>query len=252
MLQKLKNFWSNPYSAPLVDPLRNIGSTVAKAVSGYTEPIRKAFDDEFIPYGQRGKSRAARAYENLMDDSWYPVYGGMGMVFGGFASACGGGIVAFNAVAGGLATKIAATAVAGIAAGTLGAVAVPAVLAVGIAAGAVIVGTVLGVVPGVISGTAKAAKHHKALKNPPPAPAPAPAQKTVQDQTQQRIIKDFEVLDRQGQREVIEALEQKIGGAFDAVAKAADAALLDEDISVQPISTKLKRRNAAPAGGAAV
>ena len=285
MLQKLKNFWNNPYSAPLTDPLRNVGSTVAKAVSGYTEAVREAFDDSYIPYNQQGKSRAGRIYKNILDrHDGFELLNGIGVVLGGLAAGGGAGVVAFNGVAGGIAAKVAAAAVSGIAGGALGVVAAPVVLAVGIAAGAVVVGTVLGVVPGVIGGAAKAIKHHKGLKNPAPATPPVPAQQQGQSQTLSRIVADFTQLDGQGQRKVlerlemhanltpqekifgaveklseaqrialIEALEQKLGSAFDAVArkKAAEAGVLDEDISVQPISTKLKRRNTAPAGGAA-
>lgn len=285
MLRKLKNFWNNPYSAPLTEPLRNIGGTVVKSVSGYTKAVREAFDDSYIPYSQQGKSRAGRIYKKILDRyDGFEILNGLGMVWGGIAAGGAAGFVAFNGVAGGIAAKVVAAAVAGIGAGALGAAAAPVVLAVGIAAGAAIVGTVLGVVPGVIGGTAKAIRHHKALKNPPPATPPAPAQQPGQSQTLARIVEDFTQLDGPEQRKMlerlemhanltpqekifgaveklseaqrialVEALEKKLGTAFDAVArkKAAEAVVLDEDISVQPISTKLKRRNAAPAGGAA-
>ncbi|MDP2205488.1 MAG: hypothetical protein Q8K65_04210 [Alphaproteobacteria bacterium] len=286
MLEKIKSFWVDPYYAPLTEPLRNVGNTVAKAVGRYTDAVEEAYDDRHY-YG-RDKSRISRIYSNILDEG----LSGFGLM--NLVSMIGGALVAGGAAAGatatgmaasGMAAKIGMAAVAGIAAGTVGAMAAPIVLATVVAAGAVVVGAVIGVVPGVIGGTVTALKHHKTLKNPPPAPAAAPpSAQYAQNETRAQIRGDFDRLDIHNQRSMIlelervasltpqekvmgaintlsetqrvallEEMEQKIGTAFDAVArkKAAAAAALDEDISVQPIAVKLKRRNAAPEGGAA-
>jgi hypothetical protein len=294
MLEKIKNFWANPYYAPLTEPLKNVDRTVEKSVSGYTEAIKEAFNDKYLTSYERDKSRISRIYANITadDGNAFGLMNGVAMVIGGaVAGLTAGGFTWAGMAASGIAAKIGAVAAAGIAAATVGAMATPLVLVAGIAAGAVVVGAVIGVVPGLIDGTVKAYKHHHALKNPPPpaAPAAAAAQPTVQqiqNETISRMVRDFAGLPLDAQSKVIEhlrqagkgytapeniikavealddnqrvafveALEKKLGSAFDAVAqkKAAEAGVLDEDISVQAIPTKLKRRNtAAPEGSPA-
>ncbi|MFN7114943.1 MAG: hypothetical protein ACK4PK_11370 [Alphaproteobacteria bacterium] len=235
--------------------------------------------------------RLKRVLGELMDDAHgdgWPLLNGLGMVIGGAVAGIAGAVPVWGAMGGaGMLAQVLVAGAAGVAAGTLGVMAAPVVLATTIAAGAAIVGVVTGVVPGLIGGTMKAIKHHKDLKNPPP-PAATPAIAAVlsaqqsQNLLREQIKKDFDGLDKQNQRRVIlelerataltpqekvlaavhtlsedqrisllEAMEQKIGSAFDAVArkKAAEAAALEGDISVQPIATKLKRRNAEAPGG---
>lgn len=290
MLQKIKNIWANPYYAPLTEPLGNVGGTVKKSLSGYIEAVEDAFNDRYASSRTLEKSRAARIYKNLVNDDdgiGFAFLNGIGMAIAGVFTGLAGGSYAYLGLAGaGAATKILATGAAGVAAATLGVMAAPIVLAAGIAAAATVVGAVIGVVPGVIGGTMKALRHHKDLKNPPPAPAanaPAPAapsQQQIHDGIAAGIYNDFQRLPLERQHALIEAiekrlvpwrsgeervlrvvqdmnqeqcvalietLEKKLGSAFDAVArkKLAEAAALNDDISVQPIAVKPRRRNPA-------
>lgn len=293
MLQKIKDFWDNPYAAPLTQPLRNVGNFVANSVKWYTEAVKDAFDDRYISYSDKGKSRFERIYKNLYNGDDLFVLGNViaALVVGGGA-AVGTGVATYGAMAGAaLTTQLTATGLASIAAATVGFVAAPVVTVVAIGACMTVAGTVLGVVPGVVGGAVKAYKHHQNLKNPPPAQqaaplAATPTAKAIQDATVLRICDDFSTLPAQTQQAVIERLErsasspqtpqqkmikaidgmteeqrvtlaemleEKLASAFDAVAskRAAEAGTLDEDISVKPIATKLRRRNASPAGGTA-
>ncbi|HRI76862.1 MAG TPA: hypothetical protein PLX33_07735 [Alphaproteobacteria bacterium] len=291
MLQKIKDFWNNPYAAPLTQPLRNIGNAVAKSVSLYTYAVKNAFDDRYLSEYEKKKSRFARIFSNLYRDEIFAIGNGLAAVIVGGAAATAAGVATFGSMAAaGAAAKIAATGVAAVAAGTVGIVAAPVLTVAVVGAVAVVAGTVLGGVPGIVGGAVKAYKHHQNLKNPPPAPAQAaaaqPTAKAIQDATVLRICDDFRTLPAQTQQAVIERLErsasapqtpqqkmikaidgmteeqrvtlaemleEKLASAFDTVAskRAAEAGTLDEDISVKPIATKLRRRNAAPAGGAA-
>ncbi|MBW7911347.1 MAG: hypothetical protein H3C49_08790 [Alphaproteobacteria bacterium] len=296
MLQKIKDFWNNPYAAPLTKPLDNIAMTVLTATGGYVEAVMDAFNDKYLTQSERERSRISRIYGNIFgnDSEGFSFLNGLGAVVAAAAAGITAGVSTWTGLAGaGVIAKVAAAGAAGVAVGTVGALAAPIVLATAIASVALVVGTVIGVVPGVIGGTAQALKHHKQLKNPAPAPAPAqtvaavqPSAKAMQDATVLRICDDFRTLPAQTQQAVIERLErsasapqtpqqkmikaidnmteeqrvtlaemleEKLATAFDTVAskRAAEAGTLDEDISVKPIATKLRRRNAAPAGGAA-
>lgn len=291
MLQKLKDFWANPYAAPLTKPLENIAMTVLTATGSYVDAVMDAFNDKYLTQSERERSRISRIYRNIFDgdSEGMSLVNGIGGALAGLGAGIAAGVGTWSGLAGaGVVAQVAATGAAGIAAATVGALAAPVVLATTIAAAAVVVGVVVGVVPGVIGGTAQALKHHKQLKNPPPAPAqPAavpPSAKAIEDETVLRICKDFSTLPAQTQQALIdrlersasspqtpqqkmmkdidrmtgeqrvtlaEMLEEKLANEFDAVAskRAAEAGALDEDIAIKPITTKLRRRNASPAGG---
>lgn len=294
MLQKIKDFWSNPYAAPLTKPLENIAMTVLTATGSYVDAVMDAFNDKYLTQSDLERTRISRIYQNIFDgdSEGMNFANGICAVIAALGTGIAAGVGTWSGLAGaGVVAKVAATGAAGIAAATVGALAAPVVLATTIAAAAVVVGVVVGVVPGVIGGTAQALKHHKLLKNPPPtqqaAPlAATPTAKAIQDATVLRICDDFSTLPAQTQQAVIERLErsasspqtpqqkmikaidsmteeqrvtlaemleEKLASAFDAVAskRAAEAGTLDEDISVKPIATKLRRRNASPAGGTA-
>lgn len=291
MLQKLKDFWANPYAAPLTKPLENIAMTVLTATGSYVDAVMDAFNDKYLTQSERERSRISRIYRNIFDgdSEGMSLVNGIGGVLAGLGAGIAAGVGTWSGLAGaGVVAQVAATGAAGIAAATVGALAAPVVLATTIAAAAVVVGVVVGVVPGVIGGTAQALKHHKQLKNPPPAPAQPvavpPSAKAIEDETVLRICKDFSTLPAQTQQALIdrlersasspqtpqqkmmkdidrmtgeqrvtlaEMLEEKLANEFDAVAskRAAEAGALDEDIAIKPITTKLRRRNASPAGG---
>ena len=293
MLQKLKDFWANPYAAPLTKPLENIAMTVLTATGSYVDAVMDAFNDKYLTQSERERSRISRIYRNIFDgdSEGMSLVNGIGGVLAGLGAGIAAGVGTWSGLAGaGVVAQVAATGAAGIAAATVGALAAPIVLATAIASAALVVGTVIGVVPGVIGGTAQAIKHHKQLKNPPPAPAaaapaaPTPTAQQLHDEATARIQRDFWTLPQHMQQALLErlektagyprgaqdrvfraidamdetqrialaeALETKLGSAFDAVAskRAAEAGALDEDIAVKPIATKLRRRNASPAGG---
>lgn len=294
MLQKLKDFWANPYAAPLTKPLENIAMTVLTATGSYVDAVMDAFNDKYLTQSERERSRISRIYRNIFDgdSEGMSLVNGIGGVLAGLGAGIAAGVGTWSGLAGaGVVAQVAATGAAGIAAATVGALAAPVVLATTIAAAAVVVGVVVGVVPGVIGGTAQALKHHKQLKNPPPAPAaavpaapPTPTAQQLHDEATARIQRDFwtlppnlqqallerlektagyprgaqdrvfraiDAMDENQRIALAEALETKLGSAFDAVAskRAAEAGALDEDIAIKPITTKLRRRNASPAGG---
>jgi len=293
MLQKLKDFWANPYAAPLIKPLENIAMTVLTATGGYVDAVMAAFDDKYLTQSELERSRISRIYGNIFDSDseGFNFLNGVSAVIAAAGAGITAGVSTWSGLAGaGVVAKVAAAGAAGVAVGTVGALAAPIVLATTIASVALVVGTVIGVVPGVIGGTAQAIKHHKQLKNPPPAPAaaapaaPTPTAQQLHDEATARIQRDFWTLPQHMQQALLErlektagyprgvqdrvfraidamdetqrialaeALETKLGSAFDAVAskRAAEAGALDEDIAVKPIATKLRRRNASPAGG---
>ncbi len=289
MRQKLKNFWENPYAAPLTDPLRNIGKTVAGFVAPYTNALRNTanptyFDEDKTPIG-RFLSSLLGVHNSFLT----VVTNFVALAAGAFGAGSIGGVAAYSGLAGaGAAAQWGGAVASGLAAGAVGFMAAPVAMVAVTAFVGIVVGTVTGGVPGLVSGTARALKHHHALKNPPP-PAPAAASPTAQqisDETVQRIMKDFRTLPPTRQREVFDAaehvlglggelearvlnaidkmdpaqramlaekLEEKLADAFAVVAskKAAEAGVLDEDVTVKPIGAKLRRRNAAPAAGSA-
>lgn len=293
MLQKLKDFWANPYAAPLTKPLENIAMTVLTATGGYVDAVIGAFDDKYRTQRELERSRISRIYGNIFDgdSEGFNVLNGVSAVIAAAGAGITAGVSTWSGLAGaGVVAKVVAAGAAGVAVGTVGALAAPIVLATTIASVALVVGTVIGVVPGVIGGTAQAIKHHKQLKNPPPAPAaaapaaPTPTAQQLHDEATARIQRDFWTLPQHLQQALLErlektagyprgaqdrvfrtidamdetqrialaeALETKLGSAFDAVAskRAAEAGALDEDIAIKPIATKLRRRNASPAGG---
>ena len=285
MLQKLKDFWQNPYAAPLTEPLRNIGETIAGFVKPYTEAFEAAKDSS---YYTRDTTPTGRFLSSIFDvsNSFFTVASSFVAFAAGTVVAGGvGGMAAYSGLAGtGAAVQWGGAAVAGLAAGSAGFVAAPvAVVAVTAFVGAV-VGAVIGGVPGVIKGTQIALKHHHDLKNPPPAPAAAPAASPVAtlkettaimraefkklnaadknlvlgileddvDQTtslQARVLRNVGKMNEAQRTALAEVLDEQLADAFSAVAskKAAEAGVLDEDVTVKPIATKLRRRNAAPA-----
>ncbi len=291
MLKKLKDFWANPYAAPLTKPLKNIAMTVLTATGSYVYAVKDAFNDKYRTQRELERSRISRIYRNIFDSSFVEIniINGIGSALAGLGAGIAAGAGTWSGLAGaGVVAQVAATGAAGIAAATVAVLAAPVVLATTIAAAAVVVGVVVGVVPGVIGGTAQALKHHKQLKNSPPAPAqPAavpPSAKAIEDEKVLRICKDFSTLPAQTQQALIdrlersasspqtpqqkmmkdidrmtgeqrvtlaEMLEEKLANEFDIVAskRAAEAGALDEDIAIKPISTNLRRRNASPAGG---
>lgn len=290
MLQKLKDFWQNPYAAPLTEPLRGIGKTVAGFVEPYTEAFDKAKNPRFSY--ERDKTPIGRFLSCLMDvhNSFFTVATNFvafaaGIVAGGGTAAVAG----YSGLAGaGAAAQWGGTVLAGIAGGTAGFVAAPVVMVAVTAFVGVVAGAVVGGVPGVIKGTQIALKHHHDLKNPPPAvavvaPAASPVS-TIKDRIatiqkefkqlpkseqnlvlglledaadpaaslQTRVLRNVDKMNDTQRTALAEVLEEKLAGAFDAVAskKAAEAGVLDEDVTVKPIATKLRRRGASPANTA--
>lgn len=166
--EKISKIWSNPYAAPLTEPLKNIGSTTASFLSSYTEAVKDARNDRYLTEAEKKKSRYMRFFANLFSlKNPLTLLNVAGFVLSGSVGASFGGFTTYGALAGSSTLlQTAATAAAAITAGTIGGVVVaPLMLMTTVGVAGLAAGVVVGGVPGVIKGVAKAYKEYASPQN---------------------------------------------------------------------------------------
>jgi hypothetical protein len=170
MLEKLKkslkDFWANPYVAPLTQAVGGVLHCAHKPIRHFTEGVARAFDDETYKWDREWleSSKMSRFFHEANKyDSGFGFIAVAGAVVGGLAFA-GGGALAGAAIMGGLAGKITAAVVLGLACSGVGAVAGPFIMAGVVATVGGIVGLGIGLVPGFFKGCGTAVNHFKERK----------------------------------------------------------------------------------------
>jgi hypothetical protein len=164
MFQKMKNFWANPYAAPLTGAVGGIIEYARKPINNFIKGCEYAFDDNNYRYDDEQRGKMSRLFDRAEKyESGFGIIAVGGSVVGTLAFG-GAGIAAGIALAGGVAAKVAAATVLGFAFAGVGAVAGPFIVAGVFATAGAMVGLGIGMVPGFFKGCKTALQHHKDLK----------------------------------------------------------------------------------------
>jgi hypothetical protein len=221
MFSKLKEFFENPYWAPVTQPLKNIAAFAYTPIRDFTKAVSVGWQQKSVKYsysnGKEG-SRLGNIFANLLDGGFHTMCMGLcGFLLGAGAAGISTGIAVYGGMAGaGLFGQIAATTLTSIAAAGIGAVAGPFLFAGAVAFAGAVVGLSLGAVPGVVSGTMKAFKHRSDVKNKVAVAAKLPAPQAQNGETLERIsalIRDFNRLPKEERTSVVKMLNEEFTAA---------------------------------------
>lgn len=277
--QKIRDWWHNPYWAPITEPLKYIGKAAYTPISSFVEDIHKAIDDDNYYGNDKSKPVLARVFKEFANVDHFGVWisGTAGAALGGLAAAVGAGAAA--AAAGVSWPLITAAAISSCA---IGFVATPFLIMGALAFGGAVVGAVAAPA-GLVSGGIKAYKHHQFQKTQAavaqaipslqqeapdvreaaarifeslrdlPAGIQGPLLKSLSEKfaasghgAAERIMKAIEALPDAEREALVKGLRTTLAPVFDAVAQQeanASVTLQNDALTMSPL--KLKRPKAA-------
>ncbi|TAL37312.1 MAG: hypothetical protein EPN97_05650 [Alphaproteobacteria bacterium] len=210
--EKIKNWFNNPYWAPVTEPLKYIGSAAYTPNAPFIEEIKRGWKDSDYDSDRNKMPKLVRARAELSssDNTGVAMTTDIGTVLGGLAAAVGAG-VALGAA--GVAWPV--IALAAIAACGAGYVATVPLVMGALAFG----GGVLGAVAApfaIIKGCMKAYKHHEFSKTQGAVVQATPALKDVTEDAQNaatRIFQQVRDLPAEVQGPVIKSLGDKFAAS---------------------------------------
>jgi hypothetical protein len=274
--EKIKNWWANPYWAPVTEPLKYIGSAAYAPVSPFVSEIKHGWTDDSYKSRRNEKPKLVRILLELADGNNMGVnfVGSIGTGIGCLAAAFLAGAGA--AAAGAAIPLIGLAAIAGGAVGVLATT--PVVMSV-LGLGGAIVGA-LATPYAVTMGGVKAFKHHQFQKTQAGLVQATPALQSAAPDTQEKaariftqlrdlpaelqapvlkslsesfaktgtgaadsIMKSIEALPDADRKALVTELQKELATAFDAVAteQAQDSVVLQESASTMP-ALRFKKR----------